>query len=107
MQAQQQEKTLSTAQQKIKDLQEQIKTLKSNIPSVTIEMTVDGKPRKVTVKVGEKNSLLFYGLQKFPISLFLNQLIVIQALSGNKQLEEFIEANKERLVRKEKEEVKA
>ena len=82
-----------TTQEQIKALQAQLQALKSEVPSTKIN--------GLTVKVGEKGNILIYGLQRFPVSLYPNQVEKLTALFQNQELSKFIEANKSKLAIKE------
>lgn len=82
-----------TTQEQIKALQAQLQALKSEVPSTKIN--------GLTVKVGEKGNILIYGLQRFPVSLYPNQVEKLTALFQNQELSKFIETNKSKLAIKE------
>jgi hypothetical protein len=78
-----------TTQEQIKALQAQLQALKSEVPS--------SKINGLTVKIGEKGNILIYGLQRFPVSLYPNQVEKLTALFNNQELSKFIEVNKSKL----------
>jgi hypothetical protein len=82
-----------TTQEQIKALQAQLVALKSEVPTTKIN--------GLTVKVGEKGNILIYGLQRFPVSLYPNQVEKLTALFQNQELSKFIETNKSKLAIKE------
>jgi hypothetical protein len=84
--------TTSVNVKKIKELQEQLKAMKELVPTAK-------SPSGITVKVGEKGNLVIYGLQRFPISLYVSQF---EKLMGVKEMiENFIEQNKSEFATKE------
>lgn len=82
-----------TTQEQIKALQAQLASLKAEVPSTKIN--------GLTIKVGEKGNILIYGLQRFPVSLYPNQVEKLTALFQNQELSKFIEQNKSKLAIKE------
>lgn len=82
-----------TTQEQIKALQAQLASLKAEVPTTKIN--------GLTVKVGEKGNILIYGLQRFPVSLYPNQVEKLSALFQNQELSKFIEQNKSKLAIKE------
>lgn len=82
-----------TTQEQIKALQAQLASLKAEVPTAKIN--------GLTVKVGEKGNILIYGLQRFPVSLYPNQVEKLAALFLNQELAKFIEQNKAKLAIKE------
>lgn len=82
-----------TTQEQIKALQAQLASLKAEVPTTKIN--------GLTVKVGEKGNILIYGLQRFPVSLYPNQVEKLAALFQNQELSKFIEQNKSKLAIKE------
>lgn len=82
-----------TTKEQIKALEAQLASLKAEVPSSRIN--------GLTVKVGEKGNILIYGLQRFPVSLYPNQIEKLSALFNNQELSKFIEQNKSKLSTKE------
>lgn len=71
---------------KIKELEAQLKELKSAVPTMKME--------GLTVKVGEKGNLVIYGINsRFPVSLYVNQAQKIQKLLNSPELQAFVESN--------------
>lgn len=90
--------TKSVYQEK-KELQARLKEIESQIP------VVSNKDFGVTVKVGEKGSLNFYGLnKKFPICLYKTQLEKILKLADTKEFQDFLAANADKISQGKKEE---
>ena len=81
------------ARQEIKALQEKIDALKSGIPSKKVE--------GLTVKVGEKGGLVIYGLNRFPVTLYLNQIPKMAKLLNSPELAQFITDNMDKFSVKE------
>lgn len=81
-----------TQVEQIKLLEAQLKALKS-----------EGSMRfgKLTVKVGEKGNVLVYGLQRFPVSLYANQIEKLIQLFTSSEFDSFIIDNKSKLATKE------
>jgi hypothetical protein len=82
-----------TTQEQIKALQAQLASLKAEVPTAKIN--------GLTIKVGEKGNILIYGLQRFPVSLYPNQVEKLAMLFQNQELAKFIEQNKSKLAVKE------
>jgi hypothetical protein len=82
---------MSTVQQ-IKELEAQLKMLKAQ-GSVRLG--------KLTVKIGEKGNVLIYGLQRFPVSLYVNQIEKLVQLFNTQEFNSFLEDNKSKLASKE------
>lgn len=80
--------------EEMKALKQKIEDLKSKIISKTFA-------DKVTVKIGEKGNLVFYGLQRFPISLYASQAIRLNKVLNSPEFKEFMIANGEVLAKKE------
>lgn len=79
--------------QEIKALEAQLKALKAQEAKV--------KQGRITVKLGEKGNVLFYGLQRFPVSLYANQIEKLKALFNSDELAQFLQDNKGKLATKE------
>jgi hypothetical protein len=88
-----------SAQAEIKELKARMKELEKQVVSQTFA-------DKITVKIGEKGNLLFYGLQKFPVSLYLSQAIRLAKVLNSTEMQEFVAKNADQLAKKEKEEAK-
>ena len=84
---------MNTARQEIKELEKKIAELQAGIPTK--------KVGKLTVKVGEKGNLVIYGLQRFPLSLYLNQVPKLMELFSSTELKEFMIQNKDKFAVKE------
>lgn len=82
-----------TTAQEIKALEAQLKAMKANEPKV--------RQGRITVKVGEKGNVLIYGLQRFPVSLYANQIEKLKDLFNSADLAQFMQDNKEKLATKE------
>jgi len=85
----------ASGQSEIKRLEEQLKALKAQIPSV------QNKEMKITSKIGEKGTVNFYGLRKFPICLFASEVAKLTKLFNSPEFQEFVKSNAESLARKE------
>jgi hypothetical protein len=82
-----------TTQDQIKALQAQLNALKSEIPTARIS--------NLTVKIGEKGTINIYGLGRYPVCLYPNQVEKLAMLFQNQELAKFIEQNKSKLAIKE------
>ena len=82
-----------SARQEIKELQAKIDSLKSGIPTK--------KVGKLTVKVGEKGGLVIYGLNRYPVTLYLNQIPKMVELLSSPELAQFITENMDKFSTKE------
>lgn len=82
-----------SARQEIKELEKKIAELKSGIPT--------RKVGGLTVRVGEKGGLVIYGLNRYPINLYLNQIPKLNALLNSPELGQFITENMDKFSTKE------
>jgi hypothetical protein len=82
-----------TTQEQIKALQAQLASLKAEVPTARIG--------NLTVKIGEKGTINIYGLGRFPVCLYFNQVEKLTSLFQNQELSKFIEQNKSKLAIKE------
>jgi hypothetical protein len=83
-----------SAREEIKELNKKIAELNGQIVSQTFT-------DKLTVKVGDKGSLLIYGLQKWPISLYASQAIRMEKLLTSPEFKKFVVDNESKLAKKE------
>lgn len=67
-------------------------------PADAVSLLQDDKPAGLTYKVSEKGALSVYGLQRFPVSLYINQWEKL--LADVESLKTFAEENAARLTRK-------
>jgi hypothetical protein len=82
-----------TVTEQIKQAQELLKNLKAQIVSRTFK-------NKITVKIGEKGTLNFYGLQKFPVCLYFSQVAKIQEVMNSEEFKQFVIENADKLAKK-------
>lgn len=82
-----------SARQEIKELEKKIAELKSGIPT--------RKVGELTVRVGEKGGLVIYGLNRFPVTLYLNQVPKLAKLLNSPELGQFITENMDKFSTKE------
>lgn len=75
-----------------KELKEMLKKAQENEIKQSFKLN---EKQNITVKVGEKGTINIYGLQRFPICLYSNQLQTIASIMP--QLQQFVEQNKETL----------
>lgn len=75
-----------------KELKEMLKKAQENEIKQSFKLN---EKQNITVKVGEKGTINIYGLQRFPICLYPNQLQTIASIMP--QLQQFVEQNKETL----------
>lgn len=74
-----------TNAQKIKELQDQLKSLKTQ----EIKKTISG----LTSKVGDKGTVNIYGLNKFPSCLYPSQIVKLAALFANSEFQSWLQEN--------------
>lgn len=79
-----------TLAEQIKATNEQLKALKAQYTSKTFA-------NKLTVRIGDKGTLNIYGLAKFPICLYLSQLVRVKELLNNPEFEAFVQENQEKI----------
>ena len=75
-----------------KELKEMLKKAQENEIKQSFKLN---EKQNITVKVGEKGTINIYGLQRFPICFYTNQLQTIANIMP--QLQQFVEKNKETL----------
>ena len=74
---------MATAEQRIAELEAQLAAEKSK------------NTKKLSYKVSEKGAISFYGLRRFPITIYPTELFAI--LDREQELREFVEENKDKL----------
>ena len=67
-----QREMLKALREQAKQIKEKAKALRNAMPHIFF-----GKKR---VEIGDKGNILFYGLQKFPVSLYLNQVVELKQM---------------------------
>jgi hypothetical protein len=82
-------------------IQEQIKLAKAQLEALQSQVVSKTLSNKVTVKIGEKGTVNIYGLGRFPVCLYLSQLQKLQGAINSPEFQEFINANSDKLARKE------
>jgi hypothetical protein len=76
---------------------EQIKAAKEQLKSLQAQET-KGKFGNLTVKIGDKGSINVYGLnKKFPVCLYLSQLMRYEQLISSPEFKQFIVENMDKL----------
>lgn len=81
---------------------QEIKALKAQLKEAEAKVSKTKLPNDMTVKIGEKGSLNFYGMGSYPTCLYLSQAIRLREALNSPELAAFIEANKDQLAVKEK-----
>lgn len=76
---------------------EQIKAAKEQIKLLQSQVTGKSFDDKLTVKIGEKGTLNFYGLGKFPVCLYMSQLVRLNKLVNSPDFQKFIQDNAEKI----------
>lgn len=82
-----------TPQEQIRQLREQLKEAQSQIASQKLS-------DNITVKLGEKGNLVFYGLQKVPVSLYLNQMQKLKRVFNSEEFGNFVAENESKFATK-------
>lgn len=88
-------------QAKAPTAREEINALKKKIEELGKQIVTQTFANKLTVKVGDKGSLLIYGLQKWPISLYASQAIRMEQLLTSPEFKKFVVDNESKLAKKE------
>ena len=79
---------LIKAQQKL--LEAEIVELKKGIPTLKFE-------KNKRVQIGDKGTVNIYGLGKFPVCLYLSQLMNLQSIINKPEFAQFIKDNMDKL----------
>jgi hypothetical protein len=94
------QKQTAPASMKPMSAQEEIKALKAKIESLNKQIPTLTSKNKVTVKVGEKGSINFYGLGKKPVCLYLSQLTRLLEAANAPEFQAFLQENDAKIAKK-------
>lgn len=73
-----------------KKLNEEIAAAKLNIPTLKLE-------KNKRVQIGDKGTVNIYGLGKFPVCLYLSQLINLEQIVTSPEFKKFVSDNMSKL----------